>query len=174
MKSRISILIAIIFIAASCKKTNNTANENYFVFGYEDAICATCNSIHPTNMAFLLKNSAVYKLNDSLIYLPGSSLNLEDSTDFTTTSAGSNAYSLSNTLMNNFPAFLLNSSDTSYGLQGSSFGNLVIAVKNNGVLRQWRLSPDTTSLPVQIRSFVAQLITTVDTLYPPYVNMNHR
>ena len=149
-----------------------SASQNFFVFGYGDVVCATCGSIHPSNMAFLLQNTNVYSLNDSLIFSAGFG-DFGNSAHYPTIATNGNAYLLSSTLMNNFPGYLLNAPDSTYGLSTPSWGYLVFAIKTNGVLRQWRINQDTSLLPSQIRPFIAQTITTLDTLYHPYQMMAH-
>lgn len=162
----IALIVALLF--TSCSKSNNKPEADYFVFGYEGAVCAYCNSIHPRNMAFLVKHNDVYQLKDSLTG-PGPIGNFVNEANFSTTAMGDGPYATANALVANFPDFLLDSTDSLYGLPGTYPGCLILAFKN----RQWRISMDTATIPVQIRAYIGQVLSTIDTLYPPFGAMAH-
>lgn len=166
MRRLFAIIIAALLLA-SCTKSNNEPKANYLVFGYEGAVCAYCNSYHPSNMAFLMKHTNVYQLKDSLRG-PNPVGDFANDADFSTAPMDNGSYLIANTLVDSFPDFLLNSPDSTYGLPGSYPGCLILAVKNNGAVRQWRINWDTTMIPVQIRPYIAQVLSTIDTLYPPF------
>ena len=123
-------------------------------------------------MAFLVRYSNVYQLKDALTG-PNPIGDFANEANFLTIPMADSSYWVANTLADNFPDFLLDSTDSLYGLPDAYPGCLILAVKNNGVLRQWRISMDTTTIPVQIRAYIGQVLSTIDTLYPPFGAMAH-
>jgi hypothetical protein len=160
MKSPLLIVIAILLVTASCKKTNSVLIREpaYFAFGYQDSLCVNCNSIHPMSGVYLLKDTSLYLSHNKFV---------NDSAGFSTTPLATNQYQMAMQLSSNFPAFLLNAPDSTYGWPPSPQqrgGYLILALRNSGVERQWLINRDTAQLPIQLRPFIARVLQTIHSL----------
>ncbi len=147
MKSLATLLISFIILFSACKKhDSNGFNPEYFQFGNGGGFCLNCNHY------YLIENGKLYA--DSMC-----------TTTFLSTPMSNDKYILAKTLVNDFPKYLLDNPNQTYGCPNChDQGKVYIECKINGTVEKWNIDPDTANQPSAIKSYIQQMNTVIEQL----------
>jgi len=135
----------------SCKK-NPEPPADYLVFGTFSAGCETgCFKL------FQLSNGQLYKA------IPGYSLVQPQTQKFSSDPLPAEKYMLARELMEDFPAYLSNSTEEVFGCPNcADQGGLYLEQQQNGIVRKWKIDPN--DHPDELSSYLQQIYLVVGQL----------
>jgi len=152
MKQSAFLLFATVLLGSCIKDQNTTSiHPSSFVFGY----CAPC----PDNMVPPGKCFMFYEIKGNEVYADSMRMSRYPEPEvFSVVPLGTSKYQAASTLINNFPVYLLNNPNTTYGnTDCDTHWTLHIEYTENGQVKTWDISHDTASQPTAIRAYVAQM-----------------
>lgn len=149
MKPLLVITITII-AGLSCKKSDvgsKVVAVDYLSFGKAYGYC-----VGDCAQFFKLEEEKIYA--DSATRYTGAG-----SIVFNTNFLPNDKYLFAKELKENFPAYLYNSSNQTYGCPDCvDQGGVHLEVKKNGVTKYWHIDMDTNRQPVEIRQYVERVL----------------
>jgi hypothetical protein len=136
---------------AACKKSSNTTTK--FSFGTAYSMCAgDCADFYQLDGDILYKDNMPAFLSwppvfDYSVALPHSK------------------YQMARALLDSFPAYLLNSTDSVYGCPDChDQGGVHLRLEQNGIQRSWHLDTEAAYLPPALKPYVQQVMATIKKL----------
>ena len=149
----LAFILLVTLMFASCKKENNGNgqgcgnNNNFesFAFGTAYGECAgNCATFYS------ISNKKIFP--DDMQYYTGQLV-------FKTTALTNDKYLLAKQLIDNFPAYLKNNPDQTFGCPDChDQGGIHIETKENGIVKTWHIDNEIDKQPIQIRAYIQQLL----------------
>lgn len=140
---KISILFIIsTILIASCTKEKITKLDlkdgDYFIFGsYAGECYGDCAHF------YVLKNNSIYADEIYSFYI--------DSLKFSSSALPSDKYTISAPLLSNFPTYLTNHKNETFGCPDCTDGGAIyIELKQNGIISHWNIDNFTNNQPTEI------------------------
>ncbi|MFT3824056.1 MAG: hypothetical protein QM731_09050 [Chitinophagaceae bacterium] len=147
MKRLLPLLLFAVLAFAACQKNNsNDEQPTQLIFGksYGECVgnCATLYKVY---------NGQLYPDNLSYFYYGGE-------LKFSNTSLSNEKYNIAKQLLDNFPAYLKNLSDSSFGCPDChDQGAIYIQFSEKGVIKKWNIDPVESRQPDEIKAYIQQL-----------------
>lgn len=84
---------------------------------------------------------------------------------FKTTALSNEKYLVAKSLLDSFPAFLINNPDTTIGCPDChDQGAIYLEAKGDGVVKTWNIDTDENKQPAEIKAYIQQLLTVLNQL----------
>jgi hypothetical protein len=146
MKKFLSVIFIISLFISCAKQSSSPAAENSFVFGIYYGICYDdCADLYK-----IKDNSLYHDMNTTSLYL--------SPLIFSTTAMPNNKYLIAKPVQDSFPAYIENSTDTSFGCPDChDQGMIYIEKTTNSIKKSWTIDTDEPAIPVEIRNYVQQV-----------------
>ena len=146
----IACFFSLLFFIGSCKKTDST--PDYFAFGRYGNYCITSCGTY-----YSIKNNELYI--DTTAKTIGGPLN------FAPTPLSHSNYLLAKPIMDSFPKYFLDHPNQTFGCPNCvDQGGYYIEMIKNGQKTYWFIDTSIASLPVEIRAYVTQLASTINSI----------
>jgi hypothetical protein len=144
------LYLLFLLLSISCKKDCHYQLD-YFIFGKYSSFC-----IDDCSKLFLLKDGKIYP--DSI---QGLSANLQ----FSKVPLTSAKYTIADSLSTNFPSFMQNTPNITYGCPDCLDQGLFYVEKmENGVKKTWKIDSLIDSIPLQIRPYIQKMDSVINKL----------
>jgi hypothetical protein len=144
MKFHVFLALFYSLLISSCKKDNSLKSYDYFIFGHTNRLCTgDCASF------FKIQDGKIYQ--DTISQYRGS-------ITFSASHLSEYKYQTAKPVLDSFPVYLLNNSDSVYGCPDcSDQGLLYIEIGQNYLSKKWFIDPYLINIPEEIRPY-AQLV----------------
>ena len=141
------LLLTMSILTAACEKDETTVDE-YFYFGTSHGMCANdC--------------AKFYQLTDGKVYADNVT-RYNGKVTFQSTPLADSAYQMAVNIQKNFPEYLGNRPDTTFGCPDcADQGAIHIERKRNGVVQTWHIDTNSNNQPAEIRGYIIELLATM-------------
>ncbi len=146
----IILLLAVAVTLNSCEKSADSFDSttvDYLAFGTSYGMCTgDCAKL------FSISNKQLFPDNMNYYY--------SGQISFSSTPEPETKYQLAKELLENFPVYLINHADTTYGCPDcTDQGAIHLQLKQNNVVKTWHVDTNISKQPVEIRNYIARLHT---------------
>ena len=150
MKIKIVPKIALLLVLFSCTK-DNLDHPDYFSFGNAFGFCmGNC-----TNF-YIIRGDKIY---------PDDMDTYTEPMKFKSEPLPVEKYNLAKKLMDDFPSYLLNNPDKTFGCPDcADQGGIHIEIKQNGQIIRWHFDTTISNLPVRIQDYVKEISDVIEQL----------
>ncbi len=147
-----SILIIISFLFISSCTRESLDNPEYFSFGEAYGFCqGNC--------------ATFFQIKDNMIYPDDIDRYVDTNLKFKTEALGADKYNLAKQLIENFPSYLTNNPDQTFGCPDcADQGGIHIEIKEDGQIKRWHFDTKISLLPAAIRDYVQEVSAVIGAL----------
>lgn len=154
--NKVFIIVIIALAGFFCKKINSepedkTPATGFFIFGTDGGLL-------PGNYTF-------FKIEGDKIYRNKAYTPRQETILYNTNSLANDKYLLAKELQDDFPGYLLNHPDQTFGCPNcADQGAIHIEMEHNGTLKSWDIDTDVNRQPVEIRPYIKRLLQIISQL----------
>ncbi|MFT3824057.1 MAG: hypothetical protein QM731_09055 [Chitinophagaceae bacterium] len=153
MKYLVTLLLIATIVTACHKSSNDSEQATQLVFGQYHGFCENHCAVF-------------YKLDSGHLYADNlNNYHYGDPPTFSDIPLNNEKFNLAKSLFDNFPAYLKNQPDSSFGCPDChDQGVIYIQYSENGIVKKWHIDPVISRLPDEIKTYVQQLSTVMTQL----------